>query len=72
MLQDRDSPHAERLRAELKAIELWDDAYRRSPSREWWETAAFQSRQQRRNEILVELQRELGRAVKKVPLVEFM
>jgi hypothetical protein len=66
MLQDRAYQRAQSLRAELKAIELWDNAYWRSSQREWWETVAFESRQQRRSEIVAELV-TLGQGVKGVP-----
>lgn len=56
MLQDTDCGRVERLRAELRAIELWDEAYWRSSHHEWWEKVALENRGRRRNEILRELQ----------------
>ena len=55
MPQDSDCGHADRLRAELKAIELWDKAYWLRLKHEWWETVALESRRRRRIVILREL-----------------
>ena len=52
MLRDKNDEIAERLRAELKTIELWDEAFLRNPNHEWWETVAFANRRQRKSEIL--------------------
>lgn len=45
-----------RLEAELKLVEWWDEAYQRSPSHEGIEEDAFQSRQERREEVKAEMQ----------------
>lgn len=46
---------AERLLAELKAIEEWDIAYWRSHSPDVYERTAFIARRSRRSEILCDL-----------------
>lgn len=56
MPEDRDSERRESLHEELKAIEVWDEAYRHDSDHKWLETVAFQNRQRRRNEILIDLQ----------------
>jgi hypothetical protein len=45
----------EKLVGELRAISHWDIGYRRLRCPEWYETAAYVSRQERRSEIIREL-----------------
>ena len=54
-LEDEVRDKAERLAAELKAIEQWDELYWRNRTRDVYEKSAFVARCHRRNEILAQL-----------------
>jgi hypothetical protein len=54
-VRDETIATAENLACELRAIDYWDIVYWRKRRRENCETAAYQSRQRRRAEILREL-----------------
>ena len=56
-LGDGTFERVERLVSELRAISHWDDEYWRHSRREWYETVAFATRQERRSEIIRQLLR---------------
>lgn len=49
-------PLREELLAELRAIDIWDQAYERASRHGWWEADALLSRRLRRTEIIGQLE----------------
>ena len=60
---------AERLLAELKAIEQWNTAYWRNSDPDVYETSAFLARESRRSEIILQIA-VLPRSLLKMPAGE--